>query len=541
MRVAMGEQAPDVRDQLRQGRPEVRPIVQVTCGLQGTDALSAASAARTAILNWLRDKQRIRGIPADAWSGRSFEIDATQDKPVSVEAHDHIWAVRYDNPDAEVHGRTWRTEAIVGTQDEGALVGVRLTTISRSWGASVSRSVPRLILDLAETPGLIDYGVALKPIPARVSTESDVNSLVALLEDPARTRPVYVISEGRGGSALVDADGLASRTAGLAHVAVISEGASWELSAMVGSRLSVYGQGVRTYRPGFRRDESLLEDHPVATRDWLLRRYADTRQFAQMLIMQAIAATVEGADLEHRLPSFSRVRDWVSRRRLDEARRTNAPAADLTAILEARIASQADDLRAAESLLDEQDRKLREGAEREAELDRKIRNLNARIASLNSALQARNIEPDIRYPISLDGLEDWVAENLSDRITLLPRAARAAKKGVFSDIRLVCDCLGLLADSYRRMRLGQLSRDEFETACGRLGVELSLTGQSSIAKYSSDYTAMYGGARREFDLHLKKGTDRDARNCLRIYFFWDQDSEQVVVGHLPGHLTTEAT
>jgi hypothetical protein len=31
------------------------------------------------------------------------------------------------------------------------------------------------------------------------------------------------------------------------------------------------------------------------------------------------------------------------------------------------------------------------------------------------------------------------------------------------------------------------------------------------------------------------------RNCLRIYFLFDDETEQVVVGHLPDHLTTDAT
>jgi hypothetical protein len=43
------------------------------------------------------------------------------------------------------------------------------------------------------------------------------------------------------------------------------------------------------------------------------------------------------------------------------------------------------------------------------------------------------------------------------------------------------------------------------------------------------------------DVHLKKGTSRESRHCLRIYFFWDEDSDQVVVGHLPDHLTNDLT
>ncbi len=41
--------------------------------------------------------------------------------------------------------------------------------------------------------------------------------------------------------------------------------------------------------------------------------------------------------------------------------------------------------------------------------------------------------------------------------------------------------------------------------------------------------------------HLCKGSDRDERFCLRIYFFWDEKLKRVVIGWLPGHLDTRST
>lgn len=34
---------------------------------------------------------------------------------------------------------------------------------------------------------------------------------------------------------------------------------------------------------------------------------------------------------------------------------------------------------------------------------------------------------------------------------------------------------------------------------------------------------------------------KDNRYCLRIYFFWDDSRQKVVVGHLPSHLETRAS
>ena len=62
-----------------------------------------------------------------------------------------------------------------------------------------------------------------------------------------------------------------------------------------------------------------------------------------------------------------------------------------------------------------------------------------------------------------------------------------------------------------------------------------------MVQFQNEYYVNFGGQRRALQLHLKKGVSREPRNCLRIYFFWDDDADQVVVGHLPGHLTTATT
>ena len=49
------------------------------------------------------------------------------------------------------------------------------------------------------------------------------------------------------------------------------------------------------------------------------------------------------------------------------------------------------------------------------------------------------------------------------------------------------------------------------------------------------------GTREFLAYHLKKGNARDVRYCLRIYFFWNAKDQQVVVGSLPGHLSTRVT
>jgi hypothetical protein len=527
---------------VRQGRPEVRPVVQVTSEVAGADPATAAEAARGVILNWLRHKQRIKGIPKSAWNGEPFEIDASEDRPVSVEAFDNVWALRYDNPDREVNGRIWRTEAIVGLQERAALVGARLTTISRDWDVPIMRSVPRVIVDLAESPGLADYGEPLRATPWLVDTEQDVSYLVRLLENPDRTRSVYAISADAAGSTLVDAELLASRTAGLGHVVVVSFGAAWLLSEAIGDRLSVFGQAIRTYRRGFNRADALFEEHPVATRAWLERRFQDARQFMHVLANQAIDASVASSDLELRLPGFGKVREWVASRRLAAARNENAPDALQLRLYEESNASLADALRAKEQELEDARLAHMSLEDERDEALRQTRSLRSRIAFLDAALRAKEVVEPIEYPDRYEELDEWVARHLGERLSLLSRAARAAKKAEFENLQLVCDALSLLAGPYRDMRRGECDRAAFDRQCAELGVEISPTGdEASLMRWRDDYEVRWGKERRFLDMHLKKGTSREARGCLRIYFFWDEDGELVVVGHLPGHLTTANT
>jgi hypothetical protein len=45
------------------------------------------------------------------------------------------------------------------------------------------------------------------------------------------------------------------------------------------------------------------------------------------------------------------------------------------------------------------------------------------------------------------------------------------------------------------------------------------------------------GQREFLEWHLQKGTSRDPSRDLRIYFFWDEEDEEVIVGFLTNRIT----
>ncbi len=152
-------------------------------------------------------------------------------------------------------------------------------------------------------------------------------------------------------------------------------------------------------------------------------------------------------------------------------------------------------------------------------------------------------------PSNLTGLEQWIARKHDGKLILHPRAADAAKKSVYQDVPLIYSAIDLLAEEYRDMRMApvELALDAHGRCTAKLqelGLELSQSISASRAgEQGEGYFVTYpvSGKRRMLEFHLKKGSDRDERYSLRIYFFWDGDSKRVVVGWLPGHLDTRGT
>lgn len=535
------QQLAPLREELRGGRPEVRPIVQITSGLSGSPE-TAVLGARTSILEWLRDKQKISNLPSQAWSGESFELDVSQGRPVVVEAHGEVWAMRYDNPDLEVAGRHWRTEAILAWRAEVAMVGVRLSVISPSWDVPFGKSIPRTVATLCERPGLVDYGFRLSPKPWHCRNRGDIEDLVRLLEERRRSRPVYVVSQDAQGNSTIDASALAAQTAGLAHVVLLDQDAGWSFSERVGKTRAAFGGAVRTYNPGFTVLGAVFEDHPIATAEWLDRRFPDRRKFIQLLALKAIDASVSSAAIQERLPDFAQVRRGLAAKRMKDAQREHGSTRELLNLFETDNAQLRGDLAAAEDLVRQLEQRLdfaRQGTDgAEAESYR----LRSRISQLELALKAKGREETIQYVDSLEDLDDWVNRFLGGRLLLLPRALRSARKAAYEDVRLVCDSLLLLGRKYVDLRLGVINRSQFEVHCQSLGVEVSLSGNpATLKQWREEYEVEWKGEKHLLDTHLKKGTSHDPRASLRIYFFWDEIGEQVVVGHLPDHLTNEMT
>ena len=163
---------------------------------------------------------------------------------------------------------------------------------------------------------------------------------------------------------------------------------------------------------------------------------------------------------------------------------------------------------------------------------------SARAAESDPAADTENA----KFPDNFDDLERWFEEHLSGgKVRLLRRAVRAAKKSPFKNPRLAYRALSILHDYYVPMRIegGKARKDEYDKALRAANLtEAATFAGTRSGEYGDTYFVTHGGRKRELVRHLKGGNSRDPRYGFRLYFFWDDDDREVVVGSLPNHLTT---
>jgi hypothetical protein len=156
----------------------------------------------------------------------------------------------------------------------------------------------------------------------------------------------------------------------------------------------------------------------------------------------------------------------------------------------------------------------------------------------------------MEYPTDLGVLEKWITEHHSDRIILHPRAINAAKKSRFEDVSLIYAAVDFLGIEYwtSRTAIPDQAADircQSDLKLRELKLDLAPSISATAAgKEGDEYIVTYPqgtNEKRLLDQHISKGSARDERFCLRIYFFWDEELKKVVIGWLPSHLDTQNT
>lgn len=513
-------------------------ILRVAAQLDGDDFGAATEQARRAVLAWA--KKRAGGpLPPEAWEMRDFDLPrgGRNSSAVRIETDDtDLWALRAEDPDKDVAGRVWSTEVVIGGKlGERPHVSLRLITSTNEADFQIEPHVPGLVLQLIDGPGLVRGGRVLGSIPRAIESENAAEDLCDHLEDPERRLPLFVVTmpEGVSDRTLIADEVIAKATAGIARVVRVPADMTWILTRRFGRFRSVFGGAVRVYMPGFSpsddpyRHRLFLAEHvaseegSAACADWLRKTAADL--------------SVANTRLGRSVLDFTMVRTASRRLRTDRVRESEAPEAELLETARELVDSL-------EKQVEEKDKEIdgyievAEAAEARAqEAERENRALLYQVRQLKDVLARGGDTPTTEPPIPQEWPEflDWLDQTYPDRIALTPAARRMVRTPEFEDVALVARCVSWLASEHydRRLEGGGTLRD----AAVEGGIRNALCG-------GDEYEAEWNGRRHVVDWHLKNGGNvRDPKRCLRIYYFWEPDTQRTVIDHLPAHRRTGAT
>lgn len=533
---------------LREGRSIIRHVSQVTLRLKPAPGQDRFAKTVDDILRWI-NRRAGRALPPAAWQRQSFElsdIGAQRTAGVAIQEPNY-WAARLDDADKTIPLRTWVTEIGVGIDPSGdILFGARLICATRGPDEAFERSIPGFVKAIISSgPAELD-GVLLCKEPRVLSSDGDVADLVTLLEDPARQSDVIVLALPEGSNDPADAAAsvreLHSRLLGVAHVFAITARASFALSDSVGRELSVFRQAVRTYRPGFRAWIDQPTNHPFALPNRITSwDESGPASFERWMVNQSLASSVNGAQREERLPAFNTVRQIGAQAERSRLKIAGGSDTELAKLYEQDNEQLRKELKEQKEQYDgllstaDIEREAAVNAANAAKAQalqrlHRIRVLEERLAQ-GSAVQSTPI------PETLDAFEDWCREYLVGSVEIANRAYQGVRKSEYHDPSFIYRALLLLRDHYVPMRVDATlgRREAYAQALEQLQLEESATGDG--VKYAADlYSVQFGGARRPLDRHLKGSDSRDRRFGFRLYFFWDEDEQVVVVGWLPSHL-----
>ncbi len=315
------------------------------------------------------------------------------------------------------------------------------------------------------------------------------------------------------------------------------------------------------------------EDRKLALREKLIELFATDEAFDGAVGQAHVDADARAAELLERIAGatreaqaagshclrivgpagnpFDASRDYVTEWNALCARPVEAPvggpeANTVSAAAEARAlaraaqaeADLADAHKRMETAKAHEEQALAHAAEVEEERDQlryRIGDLEAKLAGSMGPAEGEAIAAFEPLPSSWAEFGPWTEEKLSGRVALAPLARRGVKDPEFRDVEQAARCLIWLAVDYhdRRRNGGGNPRTPVvegfhNEPCGDADLPFS--------------PMKWNGRNINVEWHIKNGGNtRDRTRCLRIYYFWDAEAEQVVVASMPAHARTNLT
>lgn len=386
-------------------------------------------------------------------------------------------------------------------------------------------STPALVQMLVEGVGAYGNVLPLSVRSLKIS-RAQAQQFVDFINNPRRKLPViYASRTNIGGRFLINPDKTAERVCGIAHVLIPRDiDASQEIERVINPKNKCYNGFVQIYWPVVA--EQMFNRY--FTRDELSGRGV----FAEYDFPTKILGIL--SDFSIKNPDSVTIDDikQIAARRekkiLTDIRQFEGLAqtyADENTGLQKRV----QELSGHSSQLEQECELLRE---RLREKERESR------AQERSAQESAIGRESIRTVYEAVLLAQKVFP--PDRLVFLSRAESDAKKSKYASPVAVFDALTALATTYLDSRKGIVSVTDmnrlFMEQCGF--VYAGHQSETTMGAHKDEYYArLEDGRKISFEEHLKKGKGQNPRDCIRIAFCYDAQTQRVYVGFMGHHQT----
>lgn len=473
---------------------------------------------------------------------------------------------RIEHPDKKNAGRVWTTEAEIILAAEKVLFGVKVSYTTPE-NADLDRNIfstPNFVKQIAVTNGFSDVR-KLNGKVLKANSKETLKELCDLITNRDRICPVIVVTDLNDTfKPIFEPENLSKDVGLFAHIAYIPDIWTYDWRDLTGKNWDVYNGAIRTYYKNvdFANAEDLYR-HPLFTAKRIAAcEYVNSdgeEKFGESAFESFLIEKIKNNDTGMRL-------DWKSRgHKFLFTARQEAKSQERKIILEKFKDTVDQDWEDLFKKFEEDYEAEREQLKQEIErlenelLDREEENENLKkeldeartrryfLESRITALEQKFSETGkvieiIPNECTYEALSQWVENYFCDKIILLPKVKKSLSDMKFKDCRLVYEALKLLGTEYFQMKMGDLTKADFDEKCKALKLKYDRASTDVTAGMQGDeYFPLYKGKKRRLDFHLTKGVSREAKDCLRIYFFWDDENSVVVVGWLLDHLDTRDT
>ncbi len=517
-------------------------VMRITATINGKNPTQSAETARHEVLRWAQ--KRVGGaLPGDAWVLQSFDYLSGGRNSIGIRIEtdvSDIWALRADDPDKDVPGGVWTNEVIVGLmQNQLPRLSVRQLVSTSEDELNIVPAVPGFVQQVADRCGLSSgqYEIATKPWV--IETEDEVQNLVDLLTDPARKLPVFVLTVPEDAAdrqrPLLDPTSLARAIVGIGQVAVLPADLTWSLTNRLGRLRSVFSGAARAYLAGFSEDANPYA-HRLILGEHLVGHSGSAPQGERWI--RALAATegIKRSTLGRDVLTFASIRQASYALNQTRLEKEGASESDRLAAASTRISDLEKQEEQTQAMLLYFHNEHSDAEERAETAEEQARASAFRIQQLTEELEALGGGAIVEQapPSSWTDFCNWCDVQLAGRVVLSPQARRNLKTAEFEDVALAGRSLLWLASSCRNKRI---SGGE-----GSVGEEVIESGIRNAHCGSDQFDIMWQGQRYTADWHIKNGGNtRDPRRCMRIYYFWESNTQQIVVADMPNHRRTGAS